>query len=174
MIFLIFSLIISAIIAIFVPWLIPITYWISTTLIKQNVNRLIIAGIWTWASVVGNIILWHLDTYIEKWILDINNFIHKKIFTTKTKLPNNKPESKSSLFKNIKEWSTKNLKKATNQYTLFVLAIFCTRSIIPDIITVRIVRKKQHILLFIIACCIWKSLVYIPVIYAIAKAFGKI
>ncbi len=147
--------------ATFIPWLLPVTYaaliWAQT----QGYDPTFICLISIWWAIIWTSTIRLLDTYFTK---RVKKYI--KIPLKRRKEHMWAKDAKDTWwFKRKIKWLNEKLQVTEKKRVLFFLVIVTTYSIIPDILLIKYVRNKISFLVFLIAVTIWKSLIYIPVIY---------
>jgi len=150
----IFWLVIMVILAVFIPnWTIPVVLVFVNRLLITWISPLILLIICIIAWWLWNVMLWFFDDQVHVWFK--KHFWHKK----------KQHKKKNGYFTKLTNKVLKRVERIRNPILLFFTIIFCSFSIVPDIMTLEIVRKKVKPYMFILAISTWKVVVYSPIIW---------
>lgn len=150
---------------IFPPVIIPITYTLIGIRLVQGAGPIGMSVATVIPAAASSILIRLLYGYMHKWILTFKTKRDNKDWISRlenrfAKYIENKKRLSAFNKKITNYLETKNSKRV-----LFLLTIVAIDSAIPDIIAVGIVRKRLPFALFVIAVCIGKATVYLPVIW---------
>lgn len=107
------------------------------------------------------IIVWLLWRYIDNYM---------SILLQKIKILIKQKNNKNTFWQKIRIFYKKienKLENTHNIYIVFLLTVILIQSALPDVIIVRIVRKKFNMFWFIFTFAIGKILTYLPIVIAI-------
>ena len=136
-----------------IPWFIPIAIGFSHWLLTVWFHRLFVVVLMCVSSTAGTSVLRYLDGHINRLL---KKFLPKDI--------PGKERYEKWIIKRFRRRSEQYLHIINNRFVLLVMVAFFARSVVPDIVIVRIVRHKQSYAEFALATLIGKWFVYFPIV----------
>ncbi len=148
------------------PAITPFSYSMITTLLVEHVNTIFLALLVIWTSVFSSLLTWYFFDYLVDRIRKYQIRHHYQDWISVTHRWVLRFMKKHRWFNRFSIKLQKYIDTTEGgKFTLFVFTVITLASALPDIVTIRIVKKHMHITTFLIAGTLGKALAYLPVIF---------
>jgi membrane protein YqaA with SNARE-associated domain len=150
------------------PILVPLSFSMLGVLIVQWANPWVLSGIMITSTVLEMAFIWWITWIILRRMEKYKETTHKPDFVTSIWRKFVGYLIRRAKANRASQRVDGYLRTRSGKVLIFLLAIFCSAPTVPDIITVRLFRRKMPFGSFIIAAFLGKIISFVPFVF-----FGK-